>query len=190
MMATFKIYRETALPRTLQPYALYLIAPSGDPNLMEVVSTNADATATRHVINKADIQSMIDSSMASAGTSDLLIVADIAARDALSPGANVYAYVQDATADSTVDSGGATYLYDYANTTWIKTAEAESMDVVLQWASIQGGPSSSPANIDDAVTKRHAHANKTELDKIGENAAGEMTYSGTQVKTEYSSTAW
>jgi hypothetical protein len=188
-MATLKIFRETALPGTLQPYAIYLIAPASDPTLLEVVVTNADASASRHVIDKSDIQAMIDASMASAGANDLVIVADIAARDALTPDGNLYAYVTDATGDATVTSGGATYLYNHATTTWIKVSEAESMDVVLQWTNIQGGPASSPANIDDAVTKRHAHANKTQLDQLGD-AGGELTYNGVQVKTEYSSTAW
>lgn len=188
-MSTFKIFRETALPGTLQPYSIYLIAPASDPTLVEVVVTNNDGTASRRVINKADIQAMIDASMASAGANDLVIVADIAARDALAPDGNLYAFVTDATGDATVASGGATYLYNHATTTWLKVSEAESMDVVLQWANIQGGPSSSPANIDDAVTKRHSHANKTQLDQIGE-AAGEMTYNGVQVKTEWGSTAW
>jgi hypothetical protein len=92
-------------------------------------------------------------------------------------------------ARATVASGGATYLYNHATTTWLKVSEAESMDVVLQWANIQGGPASSPTTIDDAVTKRHAHTNKTQLDQLGE-ASGELTYNGVQVKTEYSSTAW
>lgn len=188
-MSTFKIYRETALPGTLQPYSVYLIAPASDPTLVEVVVTNSDATANRHVINKADIQSMIDTSMAAAGANDLAIVADIPARDALAPTGNLYAYVTDATGDATVTSGGATYLYNHATTTWLKVSEAESMDVVLQWANIQGGPSSTPANIDDAVTKRHTHANATQLGKIDE-AGGEMTYGGVQVKTEWSSTGW
>lgn len=188
-MSTFQIFRETALPGTLVPRAIYLIAPSADADLVEIVVANADGSATRHVINKSDIQGMIDASMASAGTSDLIIVADVAARDALTPTTNVYAYVTDATGDSTVASGGATYLYNFSATSWLKVSESESMDVVMNWASIQGRPTSAVADIDDAVTKRHTHANKTQLDNIGE-ANGEMTYNGSQVKTEYSSLAW
>lgn len=188
-MATFKIYRETALPGTLQPYAMYIIAPAGSPGLIEIVVTDAAGTGSRHVINKAEIQAMIDASMASAGASNLVIVADIAARDALTPTSNIYAYVTDATGDGTVASGGATYLYNFAATTWLKVSESESMDVVLSWASIQDKPTSTVTDIDDAVTKRHAHANKTQLDQIGE-ASGEMTYNGVQVKTEWSSTGW
>lgn len=189
-MTTLNIFRETALPGSLQAYGLYLIAPASDPTLLEVVAVAADGTTARHVINKADIQAMIDASMASAGANNLVIVADIAARDALNPDDAIQVYVQDATDDATVDSGGAFYLYNPTGSTWIKTAEAESMDVVLSWSGISGRPSSSVADIDDAVAKRHSHANKTQLDKIGENGAGELTYNGNQVKTEYASTAW
>jgi len=189
-MATLKVFRETALPGTLVPYAIYLIAPASDPTLVEIVVTNADATANRHVINKTDIQGMIDASMAGAGASDLAIVADIAARNALAPSGNLYVYVQDATGDATVASGGATYLYNHATTTWIKVSEAESMDVVLQWTNIQGGPASTPANIDDAVTKRHAHSNKTQLDKIDEDGSGNLTYNGNLPVTGWASTGW
>lgn len=188
-METFKVFRETAMPGTFVPYAIYFIAPAGDAAHVEVVVTDAAGTGSRHVINKSEIQSMIDSSMASAGASDLLIVADITARDALTPSKNVYAYVTDATGDSTVKSGGATYLYDFANTNWIKTNEAESMDVVLAWANITGRPDSAVADIDDAVIKRHTHSNKTQLDLLGD-AGGLLTYNGNQVKTTWSSTGW
>ena len=188
-MTTMKIYRETAMPGTLEAYSIYLIAPSGDPTLLEVVVANAAGDASRHVINKADIQGMIDASMAAAGANNLIIVADIAARDALTPTTNVQVYVTDATGDGTVASGGATYLYNLTATTWLKISEAESLDVVLSWAGLTGKPTSAVADIDDAVTKRHAHANKTQLDKIDE-ASGEMTYNGVQVKTTWSATAW
>lgn len=189
-MNTFQIFRETALPGVLASRAIYLIAPSADAALVEIVVANADGSASRHVINKSDIQSMIDASMAASGTSDLIIVDDITDRDALTPAANVYAYVTDATGDTTVASGGATYLYNFATTTWLKVSESESMDVVMSWAGLSGKPTSAVADIDTAVAQRHTHANKTQLDKIGENGDGLLTYNGAQVKTEYSSTAW
>lgn len=189
-MTTLKIYRETALPGTLAASAIYLIAPTGSPELLEIVVSDAAGTTSRHVINKAEIQALIDASMASAGANNLVIVADIAARDALTPDTNIQVYVVDATGDSTVASGGATYLYNFSATTWLKINESESMDVVLSWAGIAGRPSSAVADIDDAVTKRHTHANKTQLDLIDQNGDGEMTYDGVQVKTEYASTGW
>lgn len=43
------------------------------------------------------------------------------------------------------------------------------MDLILSWNNINGRPTSAVADIDDAVTKRHTHANKALLDKVGED---------------------
>lgn len=187
-MATFKIYRETALPGSLQPYAIYIVAPAAKPNYVELYVTNAAGTAARRILNDTDIQAMIDASMASAN--QIQVLANIAARNALTPTGSWYVYVKDATGDATVTSGGATYLWDTAASTWVKISEAESLDVSLTWAALSGKPSSPVADIDDAVTKRHTHANKTQLDKIGEDVNGDLTYGGNPVATQWNSTGW
>lgn len=186
-MANFNIFRETVLPGSLQPYSIYVVAPAAKPNYVEIYVTNADGTVARRVPKVEDIQAMIDASVAA--MNEVTVVADIAARNALSPTKVLYVFVRDATGDGTVASGGATYLYDLTNTAWVKVSEAESMDLAFTWAAISGKPSSSAANIDDAVTKRHTHTNKTELDKIGESG-GTMTYNGQPVATAWASTGW
>jgi hypothetical protein len=71
---------------------------------------------------------------------------------------------------------------DPAVVTWTKVAEAESMDVVLQWGNIQGKPSSAVADIDDAVSKKHEHANKTVLDAISANStSGNLVYNNVEL---------
>ena len=75
-------------------------------------------------------------------------------------------------------------------TSWIKISEAESLDVVVDWSDITNKPTSSVADIDDAVSKRHNHTNKTELDKIGENANELFTYNGVLPLTGWQSTTW
>jgi len=91
--------------------------------------------------------------------------------------------VTDASADTTVTSGWAIYRkrvdtdpasLDYTKVNgddagWQKIAESESIDVVVQWANIQNKPSSTVADIDDAVTKRHVHDNKAVIDKFTES---------------------
>lgn len=57
-----------------------------------------------------------------------------------------------------------TYIYD--GTAWIVQSKADWENVNLQWTNVVGKPASTVANIDDAVSKRHAHANQTVLDKI------------------------
>ena len=103
---------------------------------------------------------------------EIRVVDDIDARDALSPYEGLRVHVKDASADSTVGEGWAEYLFD--GTSWIKTAESESIDVVQQWADIQGKPTSSVANIDDAVSKRHSHSNNAILDAITSAGSGSI----------------
>jgi hypothetical protein len=121
----------------------------------------------------------------------LTIVADITARDALLPLTSAkWVYVINATGDTTVTAGGATYLYNPGTTSWVKASESESMDIVLQWSSITGRPTSAVADIDDAVARRHTHANSAQLAKIGEDAGGSMTYNGAAVGANWANAAW
>lgn len=177
-MATnlLKIYKETALPGTLTANSIYLVAPASDPDYVEMYVTGTLATTVKRIINKADIQAMINAAVV--GSSSLQVVDDIAARNALTPTSNILVLVKNATADPTVASGAATYVYEVATTTWTKVSEFESLDVVLQWNNIQGKPTSSPAQIDSAVANSHTHTNKTQLDKISEDGSGYMTYNG------------
>ena len=183
----YLVYKETTLPATLTAHSIYLIAPPSHPDYLEIYVTNAAGDATRHIPTVADIQDMIDASLAMQGSTR--VVADIAARDALTglpEGATVL--VTDATDDASVASGAATYVWGGA--AWVKISEAESLDVALEWASIIGKPASTPAQIDAAVSNSHTHANKTQLDKIGEDARGNLTYSGSLPATGWSSTGW
>ena len=75
----------------------------------------------------------------SVGGGTAIVVADITARDALaSVTSGQIAYVVDATGDTTVGSGGASYIYDGAN--WIKISEFESLDMVVDYNDLQNKP--------------------------------------------------
>ena len=104
------------------------------------------------------------------------VVNDIAARDGLeSPKQGDLCWVKDATADATVSTGAAQYIYD--GSAWVKIAEAESMDLVINWADIQGKEA-----VEAAMGKAHEHANADLLNGI--SASGDtMTVNG---KTYYS----
>ncbi|MDY6957599.1 MAG: hypothetical protein SVK08_00445 [Halobacteriota archaeon] len=69
---------------------------------------------------------------------EIKVVADITARDALTTFEGLRAHVIDATDDSTVDAGWAEYLW--TGSAWSKTAENESIDVVVDWSNITGKP--------------------------------------------------
>jgi hypothetical protein len=187
-MATYKIFKETALPGVLQPHAIYLIAPPGAPAFVEMYVTGAVATTVKRIIDAAHVQTMIDAAVGALASIE--VVANIAARNALAPTKNVQVLVLDATGDVTVNSGAATYVYRASTSTWHKISEAESQDVVLSWAAITGKPTSSAAAIDTAVSQAHTHANKTQLDKVGEDGNGDLTYNGALPKTAWNSEAW
>lgn len=87
--------------------------------------------------------------------------------------------VTDATGDQTVKSGWAIYRRkagtQVLNTldSWQKIAEAESIDVVLKWDNVIGRPTSTVTDIDDAVAKKHEHANKAVLDELTNSGTDE-----------------
>lgn len=189
-MANIRIYKETVLPGSLQPHSIYLIAPAARPNYVEVYVTNAAGDAARKIIDQPDIQAMIDAAVAG-GSGSTVIVDNIAGRDAIASPINAQTvYVVDASDDGTVTSGGASYIYRESTTSWIKMSEAESLDLSLTWASITGRPTSTPAQIDSAVTASHTHANATELGKVGEDGSGNFTYDGVQPYSPWATTGW
>lgn len=181
------IERVTALPAVLTPSAMYIVKAT-EAGLAEVYFSNSDGTEARHVINKTEINAMISTQLTN--FSNIQVVADITARDALNPTRNILALALDAAEDTTVTAGAALYVFDDATDVWHKVSEFESLDVVLQWDAIQGRPSSTVAQIDDAVSKAHTHANKAQLDKIGEDAEGNFQYNGAYIDANIAVSDW
>lgn len=71
---------------------------------------------------------------------EMRVVNTIAERNAIADKfENLRVYVKDATGDATVSKGGADYIYD--GSSWIKTGESESLDLVLSWDNTSGKPS-------------------------------------------------
>lgn len=192
MTTTFKPSKLTTVPSLpCAPNAVFFVAPTSKPNYIEIYVSNSAGTALKRLLTDTDIQALIDASI-SGLAGEMPIVADIAARNALSPTKNTQVLVLDATGDSTVASGAATYLYRFSTTSWIKLSEAESLDLILQWTNIQGKPTSSPSAIDTAVDNSHVHnGNLTQLNKIGENANELFTYNNALPKIGWEGTiAW
>jgi len=189
-MAQYKIFKELTLPveAELTPHSIYLVAPSSTPSYVEVYITGANTSVVKRVIDESDVQALIDTAVSTLNA--LEVVADITARDALSLTANAQVLVIDATDDSTVDAGAATYVWNNDNSTYTKITEHESLDVIINWTDVVGRPSSSVADIDDAVARKHSHANKTQLDLITENDDGEMLYNGALPSIAWDSVDW
>ncbi len=189
-MAVIKISKETAVPSgaSIVANTIYLVSVSADASKMEIYMANSTGTALRRIPTDSDIQTLIDASVSGIGS--IQVVDDISDRNALSPTENIQVLVIDASGDPTVTSGSATYVYRLSTTSWIKTSEYESLDVTLEWANIQNKPTSTVTQIDLAVTNSHTHSNKTQLDLIGQDSDGDMTYNGSKVANEYTSTSW
>lgn len=120
-------------------------------------------------------------SAAVSGQTKTYVVKDIAARDAITETkAGDQVWVKDATGDPTVKMGAAKYIYEGVDAGWVKTAEAESMDMVINWADVQGTD-----DVKSAMSKAHEHANKTDvLDKLGA-ADDRLTFNGADVGRKY-----
>jgi hypothetical protein len=188
MSTLLDIKKLTAVPSSFAPNTLYFIGPSDATDELQIILSSKDGSTARHAITKSEIQDLINSAIKAANA--ILYAADITARNALSLSSNAMVYVADATGDSTVKSGAALYFYDSSKQTFTKVAEYESMDLVITWDIIQGKPTSAVADIDAAVTKAHTHANEAQLDKIGEDSDGNLTYNGKTVGATTSNNDW
>ena len=82
----------------------------------------------------------------------------------------------------TVGTGSAYTLYLLRADKSLQRVSFEASDVPdVTWANLQNKPTSAVADIDDAVAKRHDHANKTELDKISELESGKPAYDNNEL---------
>lgn len=115
----------------------------------------------------------------SKATGSLGIVSNIQQRDKITPDQGYLVWVEDATGDETVKSGGAAYLY--RNSKWIKIFESESLDLSLEWSKIKDKPTSSPSEIDSAVALRHAHDNQQILDGITSSSSDHLKFNNIEM---------
>ena len=81
------------------------------------------------------------------------------------------------------DSENGTYdLYMVRGDKSLKRVSFETSDVPdVSWANLQGKPTSSVEDIDDAVAKKHEHENLDILDKLTEDASGKPVYNNTEL---------
>ncbi len=184
-MANFRAEKVLALPGTLTPNTIYLVTDA-DADLLQLHVSSSDGASSRHVPTMAEINTVIAN--ATIGANGINVVADIAARDVLGHSLpSKMVLVVDATGDASVLAGAATYVNDGSN--WIKIAEHESLDVTLEWANIQNGPTSTVAAIDAAVTASHSHTNKATLDLLSATG-GDLYYNSVAVGTNFATVAW
>jgi len=94
------------------------------------------------IVERGGVQYEMDAAQLKVFLQANYIAADITARDALTLDIADEVYVVDATADTTVDTGGAKYVWDGTN--FIKMAEDESFDVAIAPTNL--GYTPSPTN--------------------------------------------
>lgn len=159
---------------------------SADKVFNELKSKVTDKLGVANGIATLDANGLVLASQISKEYKETKVVADIAARDAI-PVEDLYeslfVYVLDASDDPSVTAGAALYIYaedpeNVGSYIWHKVAELESLDVELQWTSILGRPTSTPAQIDQQVADSHTHSNKSVLDKLNEAVSGNLMYDG------------
>lgn len=184
-MAVLNFYKVTSLPSTLVADSLYFVENNG---YAESYLTN-NAGLPRSIGNTEMINALIAEALGQYEVGGVVIVADITERDTLSPSVNTLVLVIDATGDPTVGAGAALYAYNVSAQEYIKVAEYESMDVIVQWTSIQGRPTSTPSEIDQAVADSHTHTNLTTLNKISEES-GIPKWEGGQWPHEWNTANW
>ena len=184
-MTKFAVSKVTSLPGVLAPSTLYFVSDADNADLMKVYLSDSTGTTVRHLPTKQEIDIAIAAAVSAAST--MVRVATIAARDALTPAGNMLVLVTDASADTTVTAGAASYFWDGAG--WTKVTEFESLDVVQSWANLQGKPTSSAAAIDTSVEQTHSHLNKSTLDLIEDNN-GVLEYDGSPIATSYGEEDW
>lgn len=179
-MAGIRPFVLDALPATLVPSAMYFIKDDLHPDKFKLYLANSAGTAVKRLPTTEDIEQEIADAIATLNTIDF--AADITERDAKNYTVNTLVYVQDASGDTSVDSGAAMYFYRESTDTYLKTFEGESMDLQLTWAALTGKPVSTPSEIDDAVDATHAHLNFPALNKISDTG-GLFTYDGVVIDT-------
>ena len=191
-MANLQIFKVNTLPAEAMLVANAIYYVKNGSKFDVYVTSSAGVATLQNVVTAAEVDTAVSQAMANVNSAT--IVADIAARDALTSSltANTFVFVQDASADATVDAGSALYLFNNANDTFIKVSEYESMDlnISLDWANITNKPTSTVSQIDAAVADSHTHANKAVLDKIGEDVSGTPPYNGVTLVSQWGATEW
>lgn len=101
---------------------------------------------------------IVPSSQLPSNLKEIRVAATLAERDAIEKFEGLRVLVTDASDDPTVNSGWAEYVWD--GIAFIKTAEAESLDMVTKWGNVTEKPEVFPPE-----QHQHTESDITDLDK-------------------------
>ena len=124
------------------------------------------------VFTRAEVLALLDR------ITSAITVKDLTERDALTDFTS-FVWVLDATGDPDGYTGAILYRYAISDDIggWVKLASADNLTGIIHWADVLGIPTSSAAELDDAVTKAHEHSN-SELLQALTLADGKVVYEG------------
>lgn len=167
-MNQIKIVRVTALPPLEEREAsvIYILADTPNGLATMYFTGNSPETMLRG-ITKQDVDTAIAEAIG--GFADIKFVQNIAERNAITWTQSGMVLVLDASDDPSVREGAAAYLYHFSTQTFTKIYELESLDIIPTWDKLEGRPESDPADIDDAVEKRHEHEDLATLERYNKN---------------------
>lgn len=126
-----------------------------------------------HSLLLSDHEERIVNLVQSLSNLKIRVVSNIAERDLLENKDSIV-HVIDASADTTVDSGWAQYIYQ--DGVWVKIAEKESLDVILNWADIEGKPT-------EFNPKAHSHT-IADIQNLQDTLDSKETPAGSQAKVD------
>lgn len=122
-MAEVKFYKVNTLPSVLDTNAWYIVT---NGNYAEAYVTTNNGVV-KEVGNSAMINDILSSYVFDSNS--VKVVNTIADRNALSLTADTLVYVKDASADSTVGLGSATYIWSYYDSSWYKLVSGSVQSV-------------------------------------------------------------
>ena len=183
-MSKFKIVRVTTLPSTITPSTMYILKTPTSA-IAEVYFSNNDGSVLVPGITEQFITDSFASLLAS-GMGQIEIVENINERNRANKNGNCLIMVIDATGDEFGSTGTVLYLYRAINSSYFRVSSFDGTNDAINggtvgtiwWDTIQGRPTSTPEQIDQAVADSHTHSNKSVLDRIGVTADGVLTVDG------------
>ena len=139
------------------------------------------------VATTQEVTDAIDALQASIAQGVVKVVNTIADRDAIIAGDRVEGlevFVINATGDTTVNAGGAMYILKagLTNADWVKTYEAESLDLILSAANTSYDNTTSGAsstNVQDATDEAFARLVTVENRPVGNSGEGKRYFLST-----------
>jgi hypothetical protein len=181
-----RFFKVENLPNQFEPDSFYYIEMENGLHADSII-TNSQGSARS--IGVSLIDSRVMSALTTLSVAQAHVVPNIAAMGEylLMADTNKLVLVMDASADPEVGAAvAALYVYEHngdepGHGQVHLVPGFSGVNVTLAWSNIAGRPTSTPTQIDAAVSASHNHANAAVLNALGENVSGNLTYKGNEI---------